>query len=300
MRIHSRKIKEDFNAYYDDFESSIQRSMKVNKGNDKLFKTIYPLFVLLETLFSPSYFLDPTKQIELDQAIESGKKGKIMDARRALSRTKISSELRKGLKKQYFTPYLNELYSDVFLLLNQYYLNNYRGCYLYLRRFLEDLYKHIYYFDHRQEFYMISSGTSEFELGITPQFLRDYLEKVSYLCYLKNYDTNFEKLTESNTLQKKQTMFDLNHQLYSRASAFVHPSGRTFMSHFTSNSDLIFDEKNSLIVNRISKRAISVSIVFLVSMHFQQFLQFNEFEKDLVFSAFKGQRKSNFRRVLGI
>jgi hypothetical protein len=300
MRIHSRKVKEDFNLYFDDLEASIRNSLKLNREKDEFFKNVYPLFVLLETLFSPSYFFDPTKQIELNECIESGNKDEIMSARRALFRTKISKALRKGLRKQYFTPYLNELYSDAFLLLNQYYLNNYRGCYLYLRRILEDLYKQIYYLDHKQEFYMVSSGASEFELGITPQFLRGYLEKVSHLCYLQDYNTDFERLEENNKLQKKQTIFDLNNQLYSKTSAFVHPSRTTFMSNFTSNSDLIFEEDKSETIIKFTKRVVSISIIFLISIHFQQFLQFNEFEKNLVFSAFKGQRKGNFRKVLGI
>src|SRR5271157_6160588 len=138
MKIHSDKIRWDFDSYFADLEKTVPISLKLHRDKSRLtenstlgiFKEVYPLFVFLETLYNPECFLDPSKQIELDQYIKNGDKEKIISTKRALYKTKISNELREGLENQFFTPYFNELYSDAFLLLNQYYLNNYRGCYL--------------------------------------------------------------------------------------------------------------------------------------------------------------------------
>jgi hypothetical protein len=302
MKIHSMKIKEDFDSYFADLERSILNSLKKHKeaSAPNMFRETYPLFVMLETLYNPDYFLDPTRQIELEQSIESGDKRKIINARRALSRAVISEELRTGLENQLFTPYFNELYSDTFLLVNQYYLNNYRGCYLYLRCVLEDVYKHIYYLDHKQEFYMVNSGTSEYDLGITPQSLRDYLEKMSQLCQLKTLNCNLEKLDKDRKEQNKETVFNLNRNLYHETSAFVHPSSGTFMSHFTANSDLTYDENSALRVLKTTKEVINLTIIFLICVHFQQFSRFNEYEKDLVISGFDKSAKRNLRMSFGI
>jgi hypothetical protein len=308
MKIHSDKIKEDFASYFADLQKTLPDNLKKHKENSELienstiriFKEVYPLFVLLETLYSPAYFVDPSKQIELDQCIKNGDKEKIISAKRALDRTKISDDLKKGLEDQFFTPYLNELYSDAFLLSNQYYLNNYRGCYLYLRCILEDLYKHIYYIDHKQEFHRVCSGMSEYELGITPQFLREYLEHASPLCDLRAFNSNFEKILKETDKQNKETIFNLNENLYRKTSAFVHPSDPAHMSHFQSNSDLVFEAERAKEVLEITREVVSIVIVFLICIHFQQFTQFNDFEKSLVIMRFNNSRKGNLRKALGI
>jgi hypothetical protein len=308
MKIHSDKIRKDFASYFADLQKTLPENLKKHQENSELrenptigiFKEVYPLFVLLETLYNPAFFVDPSKQIELDQCIKNGNKEEIISAKRALDRTKISDDLKKGLEDQFFTPYLNELYSDAFLLLNQYYLNNYRGCYLYLRCILEDLHKHIYYIDHKQEFYMVCSGMSEYELGITPQFLREYLKRVSPLCDLRAFNSDFEKILKEIGKQNKETIFDLNENLYHKTSAFVHPSDPTHMSHFQSNSDLVFEEERAQGVREITREVVGVAIVFLICMHFQQFSQFNDFEKSLVIIRFDKTRKGNLRKALGI
>jgi len=305
MKIHSRKIKEDFASYFTDLEKSVQDSLKRHKETEtpNIFKAAYPLFVMLETLSNSEYFLDPAMQIQLDKCIEGGDKNKIIAARRRLfnSTMKMSDELKRGLEDQFFTPYFKELYSDTLLLVNQYYLNNYRGCYLYLRCILEDVYKHIYYRDHRQEFYMVTSeGVSEYTLGITPQFLRSYLEKTLELYQLRAFNYALEKLDGANREQNKETIFKLNDNLYGKTSAFVHPSNKTFMGHAMSNSELIYEKTKAQEVLEATKEVINMTIIFLICVHFQQFCRFNEYEKNLVIAGFDEETKRNLRVNFGI
>jgi hypothetical protein len=305
MKIHSRRIKEDFASFFADLERSVQASLKKHGETEtpNIFKAAYPLFVMLETLSNLEYFSDPSMQIELDKCIELGDKNKIIAARRKLfsSTMKMSEEMKRGLEEELFTPYFKELYSDTFLLVDQYYLNNYRGCYLYLRCILEDMYKHIYYRDHRQEFYMVTSeGMSEYTLGITPQFLRSYLEKTLQLHHLKAFNYALEKLDDANREQDKETIFKLNDNLYSKTSAFVHPSTETFMGHITSNSELVYEEKKAQEVLDSTKEVINITIILLICVHFQQFCRFNEYEKSLIIAGFEEKTKRNLRINFGI
>ena len=295
---------DDYDSYFADLSKNTAEHLENHKGqrNFQIFKCLYPLFVLLETLQSPGYFLDPSKQIELEQALEIGDKAEITKASRKLFTASISKLLREGLKKRYSTPNLNELYSDVFLLLNQYYLNNYRACYISLRCILEDLYRHIYYLDHSQEFQSLKLGKSKGAVEISPRFLKKYLERVSQLAPFKEYDIKFEKLDAEKRANEvnKNTIFHLNNELYRETSAFVHCSDPDLMSGFASNADLIFNREVSEELTRTTKKVANLSVIFLVCMHFNQFLQFNEYEKSLVFSGFELPQKGNLRRLLGI
>jgi hypothetical protein len=304
MKIHSQKIKDDFELYFADLEKSVASSLRKHREGQtqSVFKEVYPLFVMLETLYNPDYFSDPSTLIEFQQCMQTGDKQKITKAiaRLSDSKARISDELRKGIAQQLFTPYFKELYSDTFLLTNQYYLNNYRGCYLYLRGILEDVYKHIYYIDHKQEFTMVASGKSEFGLKITPRFLREYLKKTSHLCGLNNLNCDLEKIDYEDQQQNKETLFSLNRKLYHRASAFVHPSRQTHMSHFSSNSDLVFNEENAKEVCKVTRDVVKVAVVFLICVHFQQFVRFNEYEKSLVMYSFDEIVRRNLRRNLRV
>ena len=67
---------------------------------------------------------------------------------------------------------------------------------------------------------MVTSGQSEFESNIPPKFLRGYLERTSYLCGLKDFKFNLEKVVDPEV---DATLFGLNEDLYKRTPAFVHP-----------------------------------------------------------------------------
>ncbi len=222
---------------------------------------------------------------------------KYCKTRRALYRTRISLELDKNLRSQIFSPYFSEIYSDSLLLLNQYYSNNYHGCYLHFRCILENLYRHIYYSDHRQELWAVRSGASEYSLGITPQTLRTHLERVSFLSALKNYNTDFEKIDSSSN--NKKTIFDLNDDLYQETSIFIHSSDPIVMNLFTTNSDLIFNKKHSDNVCAMANKVCRMAVIFLICMHFDQFCRFDQYQKSLLTINYNNVEKARLRKILG-
>lgn len=300
MKIHSEKFKEDFESYFQDFEKSTIKNIdhhKLRDNNLDFFKKIYPLFVLLESLTNFEYFIDPSKKILISEYLEGHNKEPLINIARTLSIKNDNSEvLRKGALKGTFTPYFKELYSDSLLLLNQFYLNNYRGCYIYLRCILEDLYRHLYYKDHREEFFMIDSDVSEYDIKLNPEYFRLYLRKTSFLKELEKVNEKFELKKD----EIQMDIFKLNENLYKRTSASVHASKETSMNKYSSNSQFKYnDDKASEIID-ITREVVNLSLVFLICGHFDLFSRFNEFEKKLIFYNFDRKTKPNLRKFLNI
>lgn len=306
MKIHSSKVKNDFSSYFSQYKTTVNHNLSLHESNfglkigkeEEIFEKLYPLFVIIESLTDPDYLADPTCEIVLEQSIEEGKKDKLILARRALYRTQISDQLRERLQKQIFSAYFSEMYSDAMLLLNQYYLDNYDGCYLHLRCILENLYRHIYYSDHKQELWAVNSGKSEYFLGITPQHLRLYLERVSFLSELKNYNTDFEEINANSP--NKKTIFHLNNDLYDKTSAVIHSSNMINLNQFKTNADLAFNQKQSQEVCSIAGNVANMAVIFLICMHFKHFSRFNLFQRQLCIINFDKQTKARLRKIVGI
>jgi len=204
-----KRIESAFNLYCDDFCRNVTKSINIHQDNPdsrSLFKDAYSLFVLLESLKDSDYYFDPTKEILLQEALESGCRDIAAETARQLSVRDLSDSdklIKTGISKQRFTPYLKELYSDALMLLNSFYSNNYRSCYISLRCMLEDLYRHLYYKDHVQEYWAITrkqNDYSEYGLGLKPEFFRDYIKRISHFESLKNlprFKLNQQSLKDS-------------------------------------------------------------------------------------------------------
>lgn len=300
MKIHTNKFKDDFEYYFEDFEKSILRNINHHKSRDSnmdFFKIVYPLFVLLESLTNFEYFVDPSKKILISEYLTKNNKEQLIRIARTLSIKDDNSEvLRKGVMKSTFTPYFKELYSDSLLLLNQFYLNNYRGCYIYLRCIIEDLCRHLYYKDHREEFFMVDSDVTEYDVGLTPEKFRQYLSKTSFLSELKKVNEKFEIKND----EKQMDIFKLNEELYQKTSASVHASKETSMNKYSSNSELNYKESKALEIINVTRKVVNVSLVFLICGHIEQFSRFNEFEKTLILYNFGKKTKPNLRKFLNI
>lgn len=294
----NRKIREAFNLYCDDFIQSNTGSIKEHKSDTEgflLFKYAYSLFVLLESLNNSDYFNDPTKEILLCEAIVSGSKKIAEKTARQLSVKSQREEdelIRQGAIKRQFTPYFREIYSDTLMLLNSYYTNNYRGCYISVRCILENVYRHIYYKDHPQEYWAImqeNQDYDEYEMGLTPRFYREYLKRVSYLKSLDDFKCKGD-----------MNPFTLNDDLYRRASAYVHASKLDKLSGFDSNASLVFDKSSSQDVLNMSKDVVLLSATFLICCHKEYFLRFNDYAKSLIIEIFDGNIKHRLRSHLNI
>jgi len=307
VRINSKRLKEDFSSYIQEFENSTRASFAFWKTGEKsnpeaLFKTVYPIFVLLESLYDDGYLVDPSQRIILEEALRRDDKKAILGGLRRLqaSNPKKNALLIAGIKKRIFTPYYHELYSDAMLLLNQYYSNNYRGCYLAVRCILEDFYRHVYYLDHKSEFELANSVASEHALGINVQKLREYLSIVPTLCELKNIGEDFSILADTNKENDapRAHLHALNNELYKEACAHVHASKSSYMNHFAKNSELVYDPEKSEKLLDFVKRVMNLIMLSLILVHYEQFGKLNDFEKSCVLDGFPPEKKPGLRRFL--
>ena len=247
---HQAKIKHAFQKYCDELTQCVQVHVDEHQYGQKdfaFFKSTYPLFVLIESLNSTDYFYDPSKELVLQEALLHGKEDIVTTVARNLNLRDLNDTeklLKEGMLKQQFTPYFQELYSDMLMLLNNYYINNYRGCYISLRNVLEDLYRHLYYKDHLQEFLAITSNYTEYALDLKPSFFRKYLSRTSYLKLLTTVNDQFEEKKET-----EMDFFGKNEKLYEDTSAYLHASNLEHLSQFYSNASFCFKKSESAITN---------------------------------------------------
>jgi len=296
MRVHSKRYKDDFNMYLDELEFSIGESISAHRTANSIsfFKSVYPLFVLLETLSSFEYHIDPTRRLLIGEYLDRNQKAKALDLTRSLNnRTSTDLLIQEAIRKETFTPFFAELYSDAMLLANHYYLNNYRGCHIHVRNLIEDLLRHLYYKDHREEFI---SAESELTMGLSPLFFREYVTRASYLQEFKKVDEAF-----SPKLNKEQsTLFGKLEDLYARTSSYVHASKETYMTRHSTNAELKFDKGKADLVESTTREFVKMGVAFLIAAHLDQFMRLNEYDKTIILEGFDSNEKHKFRKQFNV
>lgn len=296
-----KRIEDEFNVFLTELECSVQQSVSTAREtmNKDLFVCVYPLFVLLRTLSSSSYIRDPSRDTVLAELRLASKKDDFLKAVAFFKKGNTYQDaLTAGLQRQVFTGYFQELFSDTLLLLNSFYTNNYRGAYIALRCMLEDLYRHLYYRDHPQEFWALGDegNLDEVSIGVRPIILREYLRRTNYLNIFSTLNSDFE----TKTNPKEETLFIINEALYAKCSSAVHGSGDASHNSFQSNLDLVSSEIRANEVITAAKQFSDLAVAFLVSAHIDQFIAFNEYERSLVLSKFSSPRRTALRKALNI
>lgn len=324
------RIKAEFSIYLkelgDGSVSNIQRASIEN--DDKIFFAIYPLFALLRCLSSSRHTGNPVKDLVLGELQSSGNKNKFIEATKFFNKpTPFDIEIKHGQQRQIFTGFFNELFSDALLFLNSYYSANYRGANIALRCMCEDLYRHLYYLSHPQEFYSISKfdSVTEYEIGISPQKLREALPRLKYLEIFKFLATDFEfkksklakastaKASAANSVNSKNSafievecepaifdLFDMNERVYSNASRAVHASDAAEHNSFRSNVDMKFSADRAARVLKLSEDFIHMCTAFLIAAHLDHVSNLDEYEKSLVMSGYSVNDRGMLRKALNV
>ncbi len=294
----NKRIKNEFDAFLVELENSVKGSVaRAQIDDDKeLFGYLYPLFVLLRTLSSSEYVRDPVRETVLAE-LKNSSKQRFLEA---VSLFKLPHpyqvEFKTGMQRQIFTGYFQELFSDALLLLNSYYTHNYRSAQIALRCMLEDLYRHLYYRDHPQELIAVHDGSqSEYEIGIRPRTLREYLARTDYLASFKTLNIDFLPKAKDD-----KTWFDINEELYANSSSAVHGSGDSSLNTFQSNLDFVYVESKAKLTLNATKQFTQMAVAFLLSAHVDQFLSFSEYERSLVLSKYPDKRRAALRLALNI
>ncbi|WP_291934174.1 hypothetical protein [Limnohabitans sp.] len=294
----NKRIKNEFDGFLIELENSVKANVTRAKttSDREFFTTLYPLFVLIRTLSSAEYVRDPVRETVLAELKNTSKK-RFLEAVTFFKRPHIyQSEFNTGMQRQVFTGYFQELFSDALLLLNSYYTHNYRSAQIALRCMLEDLYRHLYYRDHPQELIAIHDGSqSEYEMGISPRILREYLARTDYLALFRSLTIEFNPKENH-----EKTWFDVNEELYANSSSAVHGSGDSSLNTFESNLDFVYVDAKAKQALNAAKQFTQMAVAFLLSAHVDQFLSFSEYERSLVLAKYPDKQRAALRRVLNI
>lgn len=316
------RINNEFKIFLDELKLSVDSNISAATAtkNTEMFDAAYPLFALLRCLSSSKYARNPVKEIVLNEIRKSGDKPRFLDAAQHFNSSKIyDNELNRGLQKQAFTGFFNELFSDALLLVNSYYTANYRGSSIAIRCMCEDLYRHLYYFDHPQEYYSISKENplSERELGLSPAKFREALPRLKYLEIFSTLADDF--LPKSSKLSKASIapasggansplmptsaifdLFSLNERLYAETSSAVHGSAADSHNAFRANADLKFNKLRSDRVIKSTREFVHMAIAFLIATHMDYVTAFDEYEKSIVMSGYSPTERGALRRALNL
>ena len=292
-----KKLENDFVRYFDELMSSVSDSLskhKACKESSKLFQMLHPIFVLLESLKSSEYYPQPNNILLMQEYLARGDREKVVALARKTNDFDDEAEvLRDAVQKHTFTPYFEEIYSDLLLLLNNYYFNNYRGCFICLRCVLEDLYRHLYYKDHIQEYLSLLAGIDEHSMGLRPQVFREYLQRVSFLQPFSKVDKKFETCESGY-------VWGWNNELYSRTSFYVHASNEEAMNRYTNNKQMKFNETYAEKVEGIAKEGVAIAVAFLIPCHVDVYSRFNDYNKSMILESFEPRMRRNFRSLLNV
>jgi len=259
--------------------------------------SMYPVFALLKILDESGAALNPSREHAMAGAAQRGDRKLFLKAISSYQEDEdISLAMRQSCHSVMFSGFISELRSDFILVLMQGLMFSYRGMAIGLRCALEDLYRHLYYMDHPQEYYALQSGESEYSMKLAPKDFRAYLTRVSYLKPISECTVDFTRKDKP----EDGDWFGVNEALYRDLSAAVHgASDRWFSALFNAGSLKHNAEKESEIGSLIERFSRMCS-AFLILAHRQIFCSAGEYDKSIVFSVFDESQKHAFRRVMNI
>lgn len=289
-----------YTKYCAEFEQSYAAALSGLNGNAahrELFESLVPLWTFLGVATNETIAINPTKELLLSHLSYAGETAKFLEVssdkrfERAFSR-----ELNEAARALSFTSYFDELISDSICLLNAFAVFDYRGTVVAVRCMLEDLYRHLYYKDHREYFVRVHElGESEFSLDIAPKEFRKYLKSTSYLRVLDTFQWG---LTVRGSVIKGG-IHSLSDALYSASSAYTHGAAPKLLNQFASNLDRSFSALRSDEVKDLVKKFVVLANLYLIFSHREYFARFNEADKRTVLRAFGATERAAIRRKVG-
>lgn len=295
-----KKRRTDMVALTKEFSDAISEHLKKTTIETRVeaewVKSMYPLFALLQLLDGSGESLNPSREYALIGAAAEEARDVFLQAMDAFQApTEVSCAMRKAYKRTIFSGFISELRSDLLMAMVQGLMFAYRGVGIGLRCALEDLYRHLYYMDHPQEFHALQLGESEYSMKLNPQFFRDYLRRTSYLAPF-----GLVSLTFSIKEPEAMDWFGVNEQLYANLSAAVHGASGEWFAAISNANSLAQNEAKERNLNRLVGDFSKMCVTFLIAAHRDVFASGGDYDKSLVLEIFDDDERKGFRRLLNI
>lgn len=297
-----------------------RKSQEYEKLNS-LLGSSYSMLALMKLLLSGDFDANPSRELALFHAQNNGDVKLFVDA---MSNFKASKATLAAMKIAYaesiFTGFMRELQSDILMAFVQCLAFNYRGAAIHLRCALEDLYRHLFYMHHPQEYKMLVNGTQdEISMKLGPRVFREYLSRVDYLqpfAHRSDIESAVEPTGEGNKSvkedcnddsgflnsveQKQLALHSVNESLYRDLSSAVHGATSDWFAATESAESLVFNQDRQKRLYSIFSRFNLLSISFLVAAHKDSIIKMAEYDRSIVFSGLPKDIRGNLRKLLNV
>ena len=259
---------------------------------------MYSLFAIVELLLSDLNQSNPSRQYALEGARNSKNRSLFISALSAFSGPpEIMAAMRKAYSRTIFTGFIAELRSDLLLVFAQMLICSYRGAAIGLRCALEDLYRHLYYMDHPEEYSFVVAGDgAEHAIKLSPMFFREYLARTSYLGRFKGVDESFLKKTDDSA----SDIFTVNEELYRSLSQAVHGASTSWHAALGSFNALAFSKEKDEHLTKLTGMFCEMAVIMLLSAHREIFMSANDYDRSLILDVLPPAKRHALRAFLDI
>jgi hypothetical protein len=284
-----------------EFSNAILVNLDPTKLEPKLhsgwLNNLHPLFALLQLFLNNSNSLNPSREFALEGARQIGDGAIFLDSMNSFSASEpVIRAMQLAYSGTIFSGFMKELRSDLLMVFINSLSFSYRSAAISFRCALEDLYRHIYYMDHPQEYNALREGReSEYSLKLSPQAFREYLKRTTYLKNFSQVNTEFNA-----KLELESDYFAVNEALYGALSAAVHGASEDWFAAIENASSLKLNCDKELKLADISNRFVKMSVSFLIAAHRDVFAAAGDYDKSIILDVFTPAERKSFRRFLNL
>jgi len=298
----NQKRKKEMGLLAEEFARTIRGHMEQAQVQPRLddpwIKTMYYVLALSHLLPGVKVDVNPSREYALVGAKAQGSRELFLQAMTAFQAPEaVLDVMAASYRRTVFSGFIAELRSDLLMALTQGLVYSYRGAAISLRCALEDLYRHLYYMDHPQEFAALSAGReTEFSMKISPQGLREYLARTSYLRRIAGARVDFAPKADP----KDMDWLGVNDELYSSLSSAVHGASSEWFAAVGSAASLQKSEAKEEKLNSLFVRFAKLCSTFLIAAHRDVFASLGDYDKSLVLEIYSPVERRNLRALLNI
>lgn len=264
---------------------------------------LHAVFALLQILLDTPHNLNPSREYALEgskREIDHSIFVKAVNAFQAPA--DVLQAMRSAYSSTIFSGFIRELRSDLMMVLLHSLMCNYRGAAIGLRCALEDLYRHLYYMDHQQEYAALrDERASEYEMKISPQGLREYLSRASYLQSYSSVGIDFApKSKDQKSAAIVMDCFGWNEKLYGALSAAVHGASDKWFSSIEHAASMKKDLEKEKLLEGLGSEFSKLSVAFLIAAHRNLFFSVGDYDRSIVLNLYSEEERKNLRALLNI
>lgn len=263
---------------------------------------LHSMFALLQIFLNGTHWVNPSREYALQGAKLLGDRELFLASINSFQASEpVLASMRSAYSSTIFTGFIAELRSDLMMVFVNGLMYGYRAAAIGLRCALEDLYRHLYYMDHPQEYMALRSGReTEHSMNLSPIRFREYLRRASYLQPFGTVNIFFseKKAVDNNAVE--MDMFGKNEELYSSLSAAVHGASEDWFAALHNASALRYQAEKEKKLKSLCIDFCKLCVAFLVAAHHDIVSSSGDYDRSIVFEVFNDEERANFRKLLNI